>query len=119
MTGAPDWLDTLREACRAQTQRKVAQLLGYSTSVISQVLSGKYPADLGPIEAAVRGALMGETVMCPVLAEIPRSTCIAEQRRPVSTSSPIRIRLWRACRGGCPHGRLQPNAIEGAADAEP
>jgi hypothetical protein len=122
MSAAPapqaDWIEVLREACREKTQTRVAQAIGYAGSVVSQVLGGKYRGDLGAVEAAVRGALMGETVLCPVLDEIPRSTCIAEQRKGPTATSALRIRLWRACRAGCAHSRLQPPAEE-AADAQP
>jgi hypothetical protein len=122
MSAAPapqdDWLEALREACEKTTQTQVAKLIGYVPSVISQVLRGSYRGKTTKIEAAVRGALMGETVACPILGENPRSTCIAEQRKPAMASSPIRIRLWRACRAGCPNSRLQPQAEE-AVDAQP
>lgn len=103
--GPPDWIVALAEACTAARQSTVADQLGVSPSLLSAVLAGSYEAKGGNtanIEARVRGALMGATVMCPVLDEIGRDRCRTEQTRPFSASNSTRARLRRACRT-CPH----------------
>jgi len=98
----PDWLLVLARACDAGSQAAVAQSLGYSPAVVSQTLNNKYRADLGQVEARVRQALMIGRIDCPVLDEIDGRRCLEEQRRPLSTASSLRVRLWRACRA-CRH----------------
>lgn len=98
----PREIVALAEACRAQTARAVAQRLGYSDAVISHVLANKYPGDVNKVFAAIRGAFLGETVMCPVLDEIGRDRCLSEQSKPFSATSSTRARLFHACRT-CQH----------------
>ena len=101
------WLQRLADECEAApNQGAVARAIGYSPTVVSQVLNGRYPGDLGAVEAAVRGAFFGATVECPVLGELPENRCLEEQRRRLLTSSPQRVQLYRACRAGCPHSRI-------------
>lgn len=100
------WIELLREACQATSQKAVARQIGYSPAAISQVLSGTYKGDLKRIQAAVEGALMHHTVECPVLGTLPRQTCIAHQRSELIPTNPMRVRLWRACRA-CPNNMHQ------------
>ena len=100
-----EWLSTLRDAVAARGQKAVARSLGYAPSVVSQVLSGSYKGDAKAVRKAVEGALMGATVMCPVLGEIPAQRCGQIQRQTFAATTPERVRLYRACRGGCPNAR--------------
>ncbi|MFG1207040.1 transcriptional regulator [Xanthobacter flavus] len=102
----PDFIMTLADACARETQAGVARRLGLSGSLLSQALAGKYPGDMAKLEEIVRGALMGEHVTCPVLGEIGRDQCVAEQKKPFTASSSVRTRLYRACRAGCPNSRV-------------
>lgn len=99
---APAEVLLLAEACKARTSRAVAQQLGYSDAVISHVLANKYPGDLPKVFLKIRGALMGETVECPIVGEITKDQCLDNQGKPFSTANPARARLYRACRR-CPH----------------
>lgn len=92
----------LAQACKARTSRAIAQQLGYSDAVISHVLGGKYPGDLPKVFAKIRGALMGETVMCPILDEIGRDRCLSEQIKPFAATNSTRARLYHACKT-CPN----------------
>ncbi|WP_080823340.1 transcriptional regulator, partial [Agrobacterium genomosp. 2] len=78
----PEWIIALAEACNAENQTLVGKRIGYAGSTVSQLLSNSYPGDVGRIEQLVRGALMSETVRCPVLQEIGRDVCLGWQRRP-------------------------------------
>lgn len=104
----PDWIVTLAECCDAETQIAVAKRLGYSSTAVSLVLSRRYEkGDMVRFEAAVRGALMAETILCPTIgAEIGRDVCQNWQRRPFSTASANAVRMYQGCRSGCPHSRL-------------
>lgn len=104
------WINALRTAVEQSSLSKVGVEIGYSKTTLSQVLNEKYPGDLTAVEEAVRGNLMQTTVVCPVIgAEIPQATCLAHQQAKPSTSSPMRIRLYKACRNGCPHSRIGGN----------
>jgi len=98
----PQEISALAEACHAQTSRAVAKRLGYSEAVISQVLARKYPGDVAKVFATIRGALMGETVICPILDEIGRDRCLDEQARPFAATNSTRARLYHACQT-CQH----------------
>jgi len=96
-------MDVLREACEATSQIKVAAELGVSSTMISQDLSGKYAANPKNLEARVRGALMSETIECPVLGVVSKHQCQEEQRSPFAITNPLRVRLFAACKT-CPSG---------------
>lgn len=100
----PDYILALAEACGRESQAAVARRLGVSASMLSQALRRRYPGDMARLEELIRAALMGETVQCPELGEIVRSRCLSVQIRPLSSSSPLALRLHRACRA-CPHSR--------------
>lgn len=102
----PDWIVELAQECNRTTAAKAAKRIGYSSAVISHVLARRYPGDIDRVAAKVRGALMGETVACPIVGEIGRDRCLNEQRMDNTGASSIRAKLYRACRGGCPHSRL-------------
>lgn len=95
---APDWVLALAESAQKTSQRVTGDLIGYSPTTISEVISKRYRGDLGKIEEMVRGALMGATVMCPVLDEIGRDQCRREQSTPFRATNSTRARLRRACR---------------------
>lgn len=96
-TALPEEVRALAIACRADTARAVAKRLGYSDAVVSHVLANRYPGDIDRVFAAIRGALMGEKVLCPILDEIGRDRCLTEQKRPFAATNSIRARLFLAC----------------------
>jgi len=98
----PGEVVALAEACAAQPANAVAKRLGYSAAVVSNVLGNKYPGDVAKVFAAIRGALMGETVLCPILDEIGRDRCLSEQKRPFEATNSTRARLYHACKR-CEH----------------
>lgn len=113
-----DWIELLRAACAASTQAAVARRLGYSSTVVNQVLKGSYTGDLARVKAAVEGALMQAEVDCPVCGSIPRQRCVEHQRAPFRATSPMSVQLYRACRGGCPHSLIPPAGAMPAAQPE-
>lgn len=109
----PDWIVVLAECCDVASQSAVAKRLGYSSTTVSLVLSNGYEkGDMVRFEAAVRGALLSETVVCPVIGgEIGRDVCQNWQRRPFSTASSNAVRMYQGCRSGCPHSRIAPSNL--------
>lgn len=103
----PDWIVRLAEECARANASEVARRLDYSVAVISGVVLASYKGDYRKVEAKVRGAYMGAVVDCPILGEIERDRCIAEQGHKHFGTSAIRAKLYRACRGGCAHSRLK------------
>ena len=102
----PDWVMVLAEFADEFGLGGAADKIGYSRAALSTVLSGKYRGTWANVEAAVRGALMGINVECPVLGEIGLDKCLFWQRRQLSVASPQSIKLFHACRGGCPHAQI-------------
>jgi hypothetical protein len=102
----PKWVRVLAEEANRTNATLAARRIGYSLAVLSHVFSRNYRGDMSKVEARVRGALMGETVTCPVVGEIGRDRCLSEQAMGNTGASSIRAKLFRACRGGCPHSRL-------------
>ncbi|AUZ85809.1 transcriptional regulator [Methylophaga nitratireducenticrescens] len=109
-----DWIEVLRTQCTKTSQAKVcAQLRVYqsdgfpSGTVINQVLKGKYPGRTERLQALVEGVFMSSVVACPVVGDIPSDQCIQYQGKPYAATNPTRIKLYQACRGGCPHSKLE------------
>jgi len=109
-TDMPDWIHILAEACDGSSQKKVSMQIGFSAGAVNQVLSQSYNAGLGAIKQAVEGALMNATVDCPVMGEMPANVCLENQKREFAATNSTRVRLYKACRGGCPHSRLAPSS---------
>lgn len=99
-----DWLVVLRQACKARKQSVIAAEIGYSATVVSQVLTGNYKGDLKAVQQKVEGALMGMTVECPVIGELARNRCLEYQRQPFAATNHIRVQFSRAC-PSCPNRR--------------
>ncbi|TVP15367.1 hypothetical protein AYI87_06790 [Shewanella sp. KCT] len=96
------WQQILAEKAKEQGQKRVANTLGVSKTVISQLINQCYPGDMQRMQKLVEGAYMHSTVICPIMGEIPLHQCDKHQNNTV-TSNPIKLRIYRACRGGCPH----------------
>ncbi|MGB1762993.1 hypothetical protein [Alloalcanivorax xenomutans] len=102
---APDWVRVLADECDRTNQNKTAVRIGYSHAVVSTVLGKCYRGDYTAVEQAVKGALMNAKVWCPVAGELAAHQCSEYQRAPFTPTNPIRVRMFRACRAGCPHSR--------------
>lgn len=96
------WMNLLKQACAAQSQKAVGQRIGYSASTINMVLKGKYTGDLGAVERAVNLKLSCQTIPCPILGDITASACSEHQNKPFVSSGSMRSRLYKACRT-CPY----------------
>lgn len=111
---APAWVIALARACDEPdtSHQDVAQRLGRSNSAISRILNNSY-GNTAAMECLVRAVLMAGGVACPVLGEIEQTRCQEEQGRPFAATNAVRVKLYQACRGGCPNAREQENRAEG------
>lgn len=108
----PEWIAALARVATARSLKSAADSIGCSAALVSNVLANKYKARLDRVEIKVRGALMDETVKCPVLGDnMARDWCLHQQSMPNTGASPARARLYRKCRGIntpiCEHSRIK------------
>lgn len=99
-----DWLAVLRQHRTEHGNGPTGQRIGYSSAVVSQVLNGKYIGDMNAVQKAVEGALMGLTVDCPIIGDLPRHVCLDYQRRGFAATNHLRAQFARSC-PTCPHRR--------------
>jgi len=100
----PDWVQRLAEEADRTSQNKVAKKLGYTASLISQIINNRYGAGTEIFEQVVRGRLMAETVECPGLRDdITKDVCLSwrDKARDYSGHNALRVQMFRACRR-CP-----------------
>ena len=102
----PAWLAALQQAVKSSSLATVAQRLGVSRTLVSQVCNQKYPGDLERVQKLVEGVYLSCTVMCPILGEIRQDQCLAHQARSNVSSNPLYIQVYKACRSGCQHSRI-------------
>ncbi|MEA2755131.1 MAG: hypothetical protein QOJ54_1420 [Aliidongia sp.] len=102
----PEWMVILRaEVKRLGSIQAVAHRIGYSRTVVSLVLAGKYGKSTEPLALAVMTRLT--QLVCPVLGEISGDACALNQNAPFRANNPRNIALYRACRSGCRHSFIQ------------
>lgn len=110
------WFKLLLAACEREDQRTVAQRMGVSDSVVSQVLRGTGAYGKGtasPARVAERVLHKFGSYPCPHLSEmygeersISAAECRAVAHRPTPpVGSPGQMLHWRAC-ATCPHKAL-------------
>jgi hypothetical protein len=97
--GIPDWVEALALACDRTSQNKVAQEIGRSGSLVSNILRARYPADTGVVEDLVRGHFMRESVECPVMGTIGKQVC--GRTRQFQNVNHQYVTMYRAC-NRCP-----------------
>ena len=100
----PDWVSALAEGCDRASMREVAVRLGVSPASISLAINKRRERPEF-VKEKVEAILMISIVACPVMGVMGKLDCDKEQARPFSSANPLRVHLYRACRGGCPHYR--------------
>ena len=96
------WLDILRAQALAKGQAAVAREIGCGKSTVCQLLSGKYPADTGRMQARVL-SLYGSDglVVCPVLGLTEPGICADHHNRAkrvgLRAGNPETLKLLKAC----------------------
>ena len=98
----PDWIVALACACDRTSQSAVARMLGMNSGYVSYALRNQRPQYHRPVEDAVRGKLMGETVECPVLGEVDQALCARHRKSRIRPIGPEQKRLRATC-PGCIH----------------
>lgn len=98
----PDWVVVLANACDAGSQGTTAKRLGISAAVVNQVLGNVYKGRTDRVEARVRGEYLNAVVTCPILGEISKRDCMANQAAKFNPSNSTRVRLYAACKT-CPN----------------
>lgn len=96
--GKNERMALLLRAVNEKGQAQVARELGYSASALNQVLKGSYKGELNNLLRRVAEVYGAETVNCPVMGDISLGRCAEEKKKPFSASSPLRVRLFKACR---------------------
>ena len=115
----PEWLVLLRaEKDRGKSVSQIAREIGMARPSVSMLLSGTYPAQSLDLVARKHGARIvrayRDQVLCPHLRHgISIDDCRGHASAPMSTSTPEKLRHWRACRR-CP---LNPVTPQEAGDA--
>jgi DNA-binding transcriptional regulator YdaS (Cro superfamily) len=100
----PDWALALANACDAQGRAAVARRLGYSESVLSQMLSNNYGGNVEKVSAKIRAVIMAEMMTCPAEGPMALDMCQRHQaRRESDIQNGWHRRMFAACRSGCPH----------------
>ncbi len=99
----PDWVEALAEVCAETSQNRVAERMGRSAALISQVLRAKYPGDLSAVEETFRGVFQDARVDCPALGALPAHECQNWRRkaRRFVGSNTLNVTMYRAC-NRCP-----------------
>lgn len=76
------WLDLLKAACAANTQREVAEKIGVSATAINLIINGKYTKDTTNIEALVKEHLgSSENWLTALRTEVERTNQVCAARR--------------------------------------
>ncbi|MCK4783669.1 MAG: helix-turn-helix transcriptional regulator [Desulfobacteraceae bacterium] len=94
-----NWLELLQSAVDDSSQAEVSRKLDVSTTTVSLILKGKYGASTDNIAKRIIEVYGNENVDCPVMGDIALSVCAEKRKLPFSASSPIRVRLFNACKG--------------------
>ncbi|MBF0459581.1 MAG: hypothetical protein HQK99_16955 [Nitrospirae bacterium] len=96
------WKEILRRAVKEKGSKAVGTELGYSRTVISLVLNGKYNGNLANVEARVM-SIYGNNgqVICPIKGVISPAKCIETWQMAktigMKASNPETLRLYKAC----------------------
>lgn len=104
----PPEVRVLAEHADSGTAAATARRIGMSPATVSHLISAKAEKhDLAAIYERIRGALMGDTVACPMKGDMSRKVCLDWQGKSFASTSADRVRMFHACRSGCPHSRLK------------
>ena len=91
------WFKALQEEVIKTSQNKAAAKCSISSTAASQVLKGIYPGNIENVAEKVKGALLANSVVCPVLDKITTDVCAGYRKAKFSPNNPTRVRLYRAC----------------------
>jgi len=99
----PEFVKKLAIYCdEGNSQTDAGRKIKRSAALINQVLYNNYKGDMEAVEDRVLSALGSNKVVCPLLEEISKNQCLANQRKPFSASNHMSIKIFKACRN-CSH----------------
>lgn len=108
------WIQVLKAECDKSSQSKVAGLLRKSSgdnfpspTVINQVIKDKYPGRTDRLKALVEGVYMEGKVTCPIMGDMSSDRCVEIQSRDFAPVNHQWVKLYKACRNGCPHSTIK------------
>ncbi len=101
--------DTARQLLKDRIERyseggqvRAARELGFSPSLVSQYLKGKYPGNVSKVEERIVRLYREDFVQCPVMGAIEPGECAETYNRAVrigaKAGNPTTCRLYVACR---------------------
>ncbi len=97
----PRWVEVLIKACDAKgsSQGKVAKRLGYSATVVSQIIHKSYPSIDDALETRILDIFDGQNVKCPARGLIRAEECVKwrDKASELHSSSPIHVQMFVAC----------------------
>jgi hypothetical protein len=106
------WFALLQAACESNKRQKVAEMLGVSAPLVSQVLNGSGKYGTGEADTRKLGNRVIHTFgryECPYLSEqqgeptfINAPDCTVNAHRPPPAGSPRDMQFWQAC-NACKH----------------
>lgn len=91
------WFIALQSAANTMSQAKLAAKCGISGTAINQVLKGNYQGSINNVSEKVKGALLEQSVTCPVLDTITTDVCANHRNKGFKPNNPMRVQLFRAC----------------------
>ena len=110
---APEWVLRLAQAIDAEglamprAQKLIAERIGYSNAVVHEVLRNRYKGDHAKVALRVAQCLATDSADCPILSRISHAECHAHQAQKNPGSTPLKVKLYRACRSGCAHSFIE------------
>jgi len=103
----PDWVLTLAKKCDKLGLQETAKLVAVPDITLSRIIKNQFYGNSSKIQETIEGLFSDLVVECPVLGDIPYSKCIKQQRSEFSSANSVKIQLYKACRTGCPHSKLE------------
>lgn len=93
-----EWFQILKDEVEKKSRSQVAREMGYSSTAISLIMSGKY---MGKSDKVRDKVLQQYTrVFCPYLKQnIPLCQCVDAQNSKAPTHNPLKMQAWKACQG--------------------
>lgn len=96
------WFKALTKEVEKTSQSKAGTKCSISGTAVNQVLKGTYKGSIENVKEKVAGALLENSVICPVLDVITTDICAKYRNAKFSPNNAMRVQLYRACQN-CKH----------------
>lgn len=91
------WFIALQKELQTSSQAKAAAKCGISGTAVNQIIKGSYKGNIENVAEKVSGALLEQSVICPVLDVITTDICANHRNKGFKPNNPMRVQLYRAC----------------------